>query len=607
MEKRLKFNLWLFSSAAFLAIFFIYLFGLENIFIMKLPISGRMVYFPIPVLFFSVIFVFICTYSKLFRKGFSYSLFLILPLAVFWQLAFFLVEMIGVDPWVGKKVVFTGYSRLYLALALSFCLVISYELKKYLAIRKQEPFVVIPGVIFIIYLVYKICQTHSYIYILSIAIGYLIVYFLIKNIKMLRKMAKKELLFIFLIFVIAFTVRFAWGLRVISITGNQFYAASDDGVTYGPNAESWVNGAGGPSAFGAFGGFIYSIFLGLIYKFFGNANYSAAVFIQAILGALVPVCVYYIAKLITNTTIAKISAILVSFNMNSVFTSIVIGMEALFIPLVFIFLYLFIKYLNNKKILIFRYPFLLGALLGLANIVRFEILLFIIVIIFCLFLFKKNRFSYKDILKIAIPLVLGFSLILFSYCLRNYIKEGKFDFRTDSAAIGFCLVENNVSETKVLSDLGFNPFNSLGGALKIISEEPLMVSSLLLKGIAKKGFNFLFCGNFGEIDFLTLLNNSGIGECVYRYPTYCQFYIYAFVLIGLVLLFMNKAYLLEKSILVGYILYTILFYAALYTRNARYRAVLEPLFIILFANTVYFIITRFKGIVIPKTNKTNND
>lgn len=596
MRTKNKFLSWLPTLIIFLAIFSVYMFNIENYFIIKMRITGLMLYFPIPILFFTIIFIFVYIYSKLLNKSLVNSLFLIFPLAIFWKLAFFVIEMIGADPWRGNKTIFTIYSHAYLTLVISFCLIIIYKLGDYLAMAQQKPIVIIPGITFVSYLIYQIFRTRSYNYIWLIPVTSLILYFLWEKRHIFKVINKRGLLFIVAVFILAFVVRFVWGLRVISLTGNQFYAASDDGVTYGPNAEDWVKGIGGPSAFGSIGGFVYSVFLGVIYKLFGNPNYYAVIFIQAILGALVPVCIYYIAKLISNPYIAKSSAILVSLNMNSVFTSIVVGMEALFIPLIFIFLYLLIKYINNGKIKAFRYPFLIGALLGVANIIRPEVLLFPIVVTLCFFLFNQNRFHRRDISKIIISFILGFSIILFSYCLRNYIKEGKFDFRTESAAITACLVENGVVESKVLCDMGFNPFANLGGSLKIAIKEPLRVGSLLLKGISKKGFNYLFCANFGEMDFLTLLNNAGIGETIYRFSIYNQFYIYLFVLMGLILFFMDKNYLLEKSILLGYIFYTFLFYAIIYSKNARYKAVLEPLFIMLFVNTIYFLIIKFKKV-----------
>ncbi|MFC1674306.1 glycosyltransferase family 39 protein [Candidatus Omnitrophota bacterium] len=406
---------------------------------------------------------------------------------------------------------------------------------------------------------------------------------------------RKELFLVILVFILAFGIRLGWGARVVSLTGDNFYAASDDGITYGPRAEDWVRGID-HSPLGTYSGFGYWVFLGLVYRIFGNPNYYAAIFIQAILGGMVAVLIYYIAKCISNPPVAATSAFLVALNMNNIFSSIVIGMEALFIPLMLLSLFLLIKYINNGKIRYLRYPFLIGVLLGVTTIVRTEPLFFFIVIVLCFLVFKKNRLSFRQSLKVVAFFCLGFFVILISFSARNYLKEEKFDFKSQSSSIGFTLVSSDgVKETRILSDMGFNPFadGNFGNSLDVFVKHPLRVCSFLAKGITKKGFNYLFVPNFGEMDFLTLLNSSGVGPS-YRFPLYCKFYIYLFILIGLAILVLDKRFLLEKSILFGYMGYTVLIYAIIWANNARYRAVLEPLFIILFSSAVYFLITRFR-------------
>jgi len=97
------------------------------------------------------------------------------------------------------------------------------------------------------------------------------------------------------------------------------------------------------------------------------------------------------------------------------------------------------------------------------------------------------------------------------------------------------------------------------------------------------------------MDFITLLNPSGVG-IEYRFPLYCKFYIHLFILIGLAAFALKKDYRLERSILLAYIGYTTLIYASIWTRNSRYRASLEPLFILLFVCGSYWIFKRFRRV-----------
>jgi len=595
---------WLITLVGFPVLFFIYIFDLEKMFMLTTPIARININLLFPVMFLFVITVYTCGYSRLSGRRFLDSFILILPLAVFWQLAFFLIELIGSDPWKGTKLIFAAYSRIYISAGLAACLVMAGKLKSYFD-DDQKPLLYIPGVAFIVYLLYRIIATNSYAFAYSIPLAVLGIFLLLKLWRIFKSMSKtrQQVVIIALLFILAFGVRLAWGERLISIAQDKFYAASDDGVTYGLYAEDWARGIH-RSPLETYGGWGYWVFLGAIYRIFGNPNYHAAIFIQAILGALVPIFIFLLAKRITGIPVAALSGFLVSLDMNNVFCGTIVAMEALFIPLVFLILYLLIKFINNGRIKRLAYPFLIGILLGIATIVRTEPVLFLVVIAICFFIFSQGRFSRLDSFKINIALFLGLALILAAFSLRNYIKEGKFDFKSESAAIAFSLTTApGMEETKMLADMGFNPFaeGGLGTSLRVFINQPLRVSSLFLSGIYKKSIEYLFVPNFGEMDFLTLLNPSGVGPG-YRFPLYAKFYIHLLILIGLAKFALKKEFRLERSILLGYIGYTIFIYASIMTRNARYRAVLEPLFIILFACGVHWIFKRFKMVLVQGKN-----
>ena len=593
MKKRRDLTLWLTTLAAVTVYFCVYFFDLEKPYLINMVIANLRLVFAIPLLFFAITVIITLFYSKLQDIPLSKAFYLIFPLALFWKLSYFLCGLFGADPWSGNKAIFTLHRHIYLTIAISICIVIIHRLRIRFKASSQEPLILIPGVFFTFYLLYQILNANAYIYLLSISLTSLVFFHIWRKRRIFEFLDTRKIYFILFIFLLAFGVRLAWGLRVISITGDQFYAASDDGVTYGPNSEKWAKGTGGPSAFGTYGGFAYSIFLGLIYKLFGNPNYYAAVLFQSILGALIPICVYYIAQLISSTAVARVSAIIVALSMNSIFTSIVIGMEALYLPLNYIFLCLLVRYVYSGEIKLLKCSFFIGVLLGLANIVRPETLIFPALLALSFFIFNRKRFAKKYIIKASVAIIIGLSIVILLFCLRNYYKEGKFDFKTNSAAISFCLVENNISESKALCDMGFNPFEDTAGAMKVFTMYPGRVSILLVKNITKNGFNYLFCPNFGEMDLLTMLNNAGISSS-YHFLIYLQFYIYLFVLAGMVLLFMDKRLMLEKGMLVSFIIYIVLFYAVIYAKNARYRAILDPLFSIYFTYTGYYLISRFR-------------
>ncbi len=590
---------WLITFFCFAALSIVYLFNLEIGFIISAPIAKMNLNLPIPVIFLSIITVYIYLYSKLFKKKIVDSLILILPLAVFWQLSFFLVGLIGSDPWRGQKLVFAAYSQAYISCIVALCVVTALKLKN-LFLQNQKPLIYIPGVFLTGYILFRIITTSSYTFAYSIPGSVLAIYLFVKLWRIFKSADKsrKQAILILLLFILAFAVRLAWGERLISIAQDKFYAASDDGVTYGVYAEDWVKGVD-HSPLGTFGGWGYWVFLGAVYRIFGNPNYHAAVFIQALLGALVPIFVFLLAKRITGIPVAALSGFLVSLDMNNVFCGTIVAMEALFIPLIFLVLFLLIKFINDGRIKRLGYPFLIGVLLGIATIVRTEPVLFFVVIAICFFLFSQRRFSRLESLKINAALFIGLILVLGSFSLRNYTKEGKFDFKSKSAAISFSLAPSaGMSQTKTLSEMGFNPFieGNLGNSLQVFLNQPLRVGSLFISGMYKKGAEYLFVPNFGEMDFLTLLNPSGVGPG-YRYPMYCKFYIYLLILAGMIKFSFKRKFLLERSILLGYIIYTVFVYASIWTRNARHRAVLEPLFIIMFSYGAYWIFKQFRRVL----------
>jgi len=593
---------WIITSLAFLAAFLVYLFNLEHRFMITTPIIGLPVNLQLTPLFFTILLTFIFTYSRLYHKSLKQSFALIFPIAIFWQLCFFVIGMIASDPWSGSKAVFALYSQAYITLFISSCLIIIYKMRRYLT-GSERPLFIIPGSTLIIYMIWRILSTRSYIYLVLIPVACLVIILLLRLWRFIesRNIPRKELYFVLFIFFLAFAIRSAWGIRLISLAGENFYYASDDGITYGPHAEDWVNGID-HSPLGTFGGFGYWVFLGLIYRVFGNANYYAAVFAQSFLGALVPVFVYAIAKRITAPVVAVVSGILASLIMSNVFVSVVTGMESLFIPLMFFALFLLVKYTENGKIIKLLYPFYIGTVIGAATIVRTEPILFLLVIAICFALFSRGRFSKIQVLKLNTAILLGFLLVLLTFCMRNYIRQGKFDFKSKSAEISFALVPGpGMDQTKALSNMGFNPFqegNKLN-SLKVFRDQPGRVSSLLLTGMAKKGVHYLFVPNFGEMDFLTLLNPSGVST-IYRLPLYCKLYIYLLILLGLVKLLYSRKAILEKNIIFGFMLYTTVIYSIIWTANARYRAVLEPLFVILFANGIYFIVIKCKEALIQR-------
>jgi len=586
---------YLAASLLLLVSITLFCFKLDSPFVLKGIIRTYGIIIPFPLTYLSVLVLYSYILARLYKIKIMVLLKNIFPLGIIFSLLFLLVGMIGAPVFGPNNAMFNFYSTAYIALVLSISCILVLKNQGYFSdiIRPQLNTITI---LLTVYTLYRALSEKAFVF-LSIYLCLLICLYIISSSSLimnrLRKFLSSKYLFILSIFILAFAIRAYWGLRLISITGDQFYTASDDGLTYGAYAESWANGQNSP-ALGTFGGFGYWYFLGWIYRLFGIPNYQAAVLIQAFLGAMVPIFIFYLGKMIANKQVARISALITCLNSNLIFNSVIIGMEALFIPLVFFILFLLIKFIQKgllKRNII--YSLLIGLLIGVANVVRGELLFVPLLLLLVLIFFGRKLFSLKDIARISSGVFIGFLVIMLAFCCRNLKAEGRFDFRTDQAAISFNLVENKVRETHLLSDMGFNPFQSLSKSWDTFKSQPGTVAKLMSKGMWKKGINYFFCPNFGELDFLTITNPSAIPT--YKYPLYMRFYIYIFLILGCYIFIKKREHFFERILLSSYILYTILIYAVVMSTNARHRGILEPLLIIIFVNGIYSVIKKIRA------------
>src|SRR5207253_3102845 len=109
-----------------------------------------------------------------------------------------------------------------------------------------------------------------------------------------------------------------------------------------------------------------------IYRVAGVGNFSAVIAVQSLLGALVPVAIYLIARRIGESQPAALAVGLVcAVHKVLIFLAGVLGMEALYIPLAYIGL----TWLMSEPRRLVAY-FGIGVVLGLANGARNELFAF---------------------------------------------------------------------------------------------------------------------------------------------------------------------------------------------------------------------------------------
>lgn len=400
-----------------------------------------------------------------------------------------------------------------------------------------------------------------------------------------------------ILFLAAFAIRFIWAERLIALTGDNFLRASDDGITYEPFATLIAQARGNEIGSGVlfWGGVAYWYTLGFIYKLFGFHNFKAVVFMQSLLNATVPLCIYYIGSKISSKKIAFTAAALTVVELNLIFTTGVIGTEALFVPITIAALTLATYIICNNALHNKMLAFLLGILFGISNMTRTEILYFPVILLMIIFFYaQKEPELKKNLLSFSCFFSAGLAIILFIHAYQNYTCSGTFTFTTTQAAFTF---GQGGKENELLIEMNFNPFKDFFGALLVAISHPLNVAWLLIQGIIRRFLVYCFIPNFGTFDPFTVTNP---GFClIFSYPMYIQVYAFIITATGIIAIKIQKAAGAITTMLISYVLYTILLYSLIAPKHSRHRAVLMPFFILFFVYGCSWIFKKIKGLGNP--------
>lgn len=206
--------------------------------------------------------------------------------------------------------------------------------------------------------------------------------------------------------------------------GNGF-SGTDDGTTYGTSKERKTTEYEPAINRGP----VYPYFIYLIYKFFGNTeamksfgtwhkNWHKVRIAQCILDASICISVFLIVRLICPQSLwpAFISSFLYVFSFYNIFYTKTLLSESIttfLLALAILFFVLGIK--SERK----TWPFLAGVSFGLVVLSRAEYVLFIILM--AVFLFFTNQKFLSIAIKKGIIFLIGATLVIAPWMLRNYI------------------------------------------------------------------------------------------------------------------------------------------------------------------------------------------
>ena len=233
------------------------------------------------------------------------------------------------------------------------------------------------------------------------------------TIKRIFSFARKEHVMLIGMFLISFLIRIYFVLFLRKIP-------DADELNYDVYAISLLErhqfGTDGVS--GAYITPFYPMFLAGIYFLFGH-NYLVVQIVQALLGALVCLMVYFISKEVFDKSVATLAFFLMGIHYYFIRYGIFILSENLFIVFVALSTLLLIRFCKSPS---YGYGALFGLVCSIATLTRSAYAFFVFMAIMVLVL-KKSDFlniAYKKLIKILAVIVLCFVLPVSVWTLRNY-------------------------------------------------------------------------------------------------------------------------------------------------------------------------------------------
>jgi len=409
---------------------------------------------------------------------------------------------------------------------------------------------------------------------------------IIKNVPRLNK---KEILIPIVLFLFAFSIRFAYLNQIKNCPLFTPSEATVDEYLY----DSWAKDIAFNDPIGkeAFWGLpLYPYFLGFIYFLFGPNVYIARL-IQFLIGSINCALLYCIGQKIFNKQVGIISGVILSLYNTSIFYEglLVSSTISIFLACVLILLVLDLEQNPN-----FKKSAILGLTLGLAGLAMPSIFLFMLF----LFFWSLRHFRY-----LLFSMLLCFAIIL-SVTVRNYVLEKDFIPITAHSGINFyagnnpaakgtfglpaylgantnTIRENSKTVAEKYLKIKLTPSQVSGfwfnEGLNFIKSEPLSYLSLLFK-------KFLLFWNQYEISDIFDMQFFRKFAGVLKLPLVNYAFISAFALLGLFLSFPQKN---KNYILLQLFILSVLASLMIYFVNTRYRLPAIPALILFSSYGLY--------------------
>ncbi len=398
------------------------------------------------------------------------------------------------------------------------------------------------------------------------------------------------------------------GLFLLSLGFRLWYASylssidgvglSADGPSYYQSAKKFA--AGEFSKVDYLHAPFYSLYLSVFVKIFGNAA-SSIFFPQAVIGAFLPILVVRIVKKLGDENAAIIAGILVSVFPLCIHFSVVINRASLQIIILALLVNfcLFLKDKNEAK-----WCFVFGSLLGAEFYLAQETLPILIFLFFYGFwkisnqnklfieLDKKIVWGTLGIITIWTPL----NGIFYSHSQRLMLLGRDASLSKPHEVLYNSWIFGRSEYSMELNQMGFNPLQFPISSLQQLISDPLKIIPLYWGRILDELSSFLFAPGSIHIAPLNLEYDSFYGANL-------QFYLYFFIIIGLIqLIRTHEIGLQKKSLIIIPIFLQMLVVSSFLFGAFRYRAPFAPFYLIIASFGIRWVID--KNLTEFKTGKT---
>lgn len=382
------------------------------------------------------------------------------------------------------------------------------------------------------------------------------------------------------IFVLAFLARSFFAVNIINKTEgamtNSFISASDDGDMYDEVGLKIIDGhdRGVGYKVKIWGGRYddaYGVFLAAVYRVFGR-NFYAVTLIQSFFGSLIPVIVFLLGKFIFSRPVGIFAALGMTMKGSMIFLSVVLGHEALWVPLLALFVLIAARYYSSDQGA-HLYMIALGVTLGLICVFRGLFIYFIPFVFFWIIFFGRKKTTLKTFTALTIFIISLFIVIqVVSIIFETRLslgEMGRISALWDSERLyGHFMELGNIR----LKEIGIDYTRDISGSIRNIARDPFRFLAVAIKIYPMRMIAYLETFHFGFFDPIYLINSAKWPNSFM--PT-LEFYFTLFFIYGLILC-LGRPYILKSPLFLIILFHIIVFSVIMSNMAPRYRDPITP-------------------------------